>query len=131
VEFLNNPKAKDQIALPPIENIRQANDGYILIPPLTGKCIYQECRLNDFYGDLYFTELFYSKDFSKYVAASFKTLASSKIWTQEEEICTYRDFILRDISREDREQKGKVYLLDAAKLQREWFSHFPKIMPAR
>jgi len=53
------------------------------------------------------------------VAASFKTLAASKIWTQEEGICTYLDLMLGLIKDDDRE-KGWVYLLDAEKLQKEW-----------
>jgi len=125
--FLNNPKSKKKIELIPIRNIREALHGYILVPPITGKSILQECRLPDFSSDTYLTELYYAGKLDRYAAAAFPSLASSKIWTQEEEICTYLDLIQRGISAEDR-RKGQVFLLDADKLQNEWFIHFPKVL---
>jgi len=128
--FLNNPKQKNKLKLIKISNIRQAKSGYIFIPPITGFSILEECRLGDYSLDLYLTELFNSRDFEKYVAASFKTLASSKLWNQEEEICTYLDLILN--KRTDVIiKKGHAYILDATKLQKERFSSFPRIAPVR
>ncbi len=130
VQFLNNPKQKEEIKFYGMDNIRQAQEGYILIPPITGKTIFKECRYTDFTLDPYLTELYHSSDFKKYVAASFKTMATSKIWVQEEEICTYLDLIIKGIDEKDR-KKGYVYILDASKLQKEWFAQFPKILPIR
>jgi len=121
VWFLNNPKQKEQISLKAMETIKDVKEGFILIPPITGKTIYNECREGDFEGDPYLTELLITGEFQKFVVASFKSLASSRIWNQEEEICAYRDLILRQISDEDR-QKGRAFILDAKKLQEEWFS---------
>ncbi len=120
VQFLNNPKYKTKIYFWTINTIKDARSGYILVPPITGKTILDECRGEDFANDPYLTQLFNSKEFSKYTAASFKTIATSRQWNQEEEICTYRDLIAHQISDQDR-QKGYAWLLDADKLQREWF----------
>lgn len=119
VRFLNNPKQKEKITVQEIQSLREAADGLVYLLPVTGKAIYRECRENDFYKDPDLTHLYQSPEFSKYALASFKTFASSKVWTQEEEICTYLDLSLGLITDEDR-QKGFAYLLDGAKLQKEW-----------
>lgn len=121
IEFFNNPKIKNKIYFWPMQTIREVKKGYILIPTLTGKTIWCECREDDFGRDNDFNELFRSGEFDKYVVARFKTLSSSKYWTQEEEICTYRDLIIGDIKDADR-QKGLAWILDAEKLQRDWFN---------
>lgn len=121
MEFLNNSKIENKVYFLPMNTIKDASSGLILIPTITGKSIWCECREGDFTDDPYLTKLFESGEFDKYVVAKFKTLSSSKIWTQEEEICTYRDLIVGDIREHDR-QKGFAWILDADKLQREWFS---------
>ena len=60
-------------------------------------------------------------EWNKYVVASFKTMASSRIWNQEEELCTYQDLTLGRITDYDR-RKGFAWILDAKKLQQDWFS---------
>ncbi|MDP2653665.1 MAG: hypothetical protein Q8Q08_06500 [Candidatus Omnitrophota bacterium] len=120
IAFLNNPKQPYKINFRYINTLREAKDGLILIPPITGKNIYKECRDNDYYRDPYLTQLYGSGRLGRFVAGDFPTLASSRIWAQEEEICTYMDLILGRISGEDR-RKGRVIILDAAKLQKEWF----------
>ena len=118
--FLNNPKYENKIYFWTVNSIREATRDYILVPPITGKTIWCECREEDFQEDPALTELYNSGEFEKYVVAKFKTLSSSKFWVQEEEICTYRDLIVKDITEKDRE-KGYAWILDAEKLQREWF----------
>ena len=119
----NNPKQKETVAVKEIRNLREASDGLIYLLPVTGKSIYKECRENDFYRDPELTQLYQSSEFSKYVLASFKTFASSRMWIQEEEICTYLDLGLGLIKEEDR-QKGLAYVLDAKKIQAEWSGDF-------
>ncbi len=128
VQFFNNPKYKTKMKFFGIHHIAEASDGYILIPPITGKTSYVECRYDNFAEDPYATELFLSGNFQKYVVASFKTAAASRIWNMEEEICAYRDLILGQVSPEDR-KKGYAYILDAKKLHTEWFSR--KTLPEK
>lgn len=120
---LINPKYTKPFFAGSIESIEDVREGYILVSPLTGKTIYRDCtgETNDFQQDPALNELLRSGEFSKFVAASFPTLSSSRIWTQEEEICSHQDLILRRISDADR-ALGYAWILDAAKLQREWFS---------
>ncbi len=119
--FFNNPKLENKVYFWPIQSIRDVQKGFIYIPTLTGKTIWCECREKDFSRDPDLTELYESGEFEKFVVAKFPTLSSSKIWTQEEEICTYRDLIVGDIKPQDR-QKGFAWILDAEKLQKEWFT---------
>ena len=127
VMFINNPKYREPIFLKPIKTIRDAKEGYILIPPLTGKHIWMDCCDRDFSRDPYLNELRNEGIIKTYILASFPSLASSRIWPQEAEICTYRDLVRKDITAEDRSW-GRIFILDAGKLQREFFAsrqHFP------
>ncbi len=121
VQYLNNTKHENKIYFWPMDSISQVKHGYILVPPINGKTIWCDCREGDFLDDPALTELFESSHFYEYVVATFKSLASSRMWTQEEGVCSYRDLIVGDITSEDR-QKGFVWILDADKLQREWFA---------
>lgn len=92
--------------------------GHIFIPPMQG---FHNCVDNEFVDDPYLTELFESGEIEKYAVAIFPTIASSKIWIHEEEICTYRSLILGQLPPQDR-RKGLAYILNARKLQQEWFN---------
>ena len=124
VQFLVNPKEKKPINLVPIESIAQVKDGFILVEPITGKTLLHSCRLEDYNRDPFLTLLYRSGEFNRYTVAQFKTLSSSSQWAQEVEVCSYRDLILGQITDEDR-HKGMAWILDAGKLQREWF---PRIL---
>lgn len=121
VKPLDNSKRAKKIKLKRINHIGEAVDGYILVPPITGKTIYVECRYDSFYGDPSFTELVLSGQLARYTAASFPAVASSQIWNMEEEICAYRDLSLKQVTAEDR-KKGYAYILNAKKLHDEWFA---------
>lgn len=120
VQPLDNSKRPQKIKLTRIDHIGQVTDGYILVPPITGKTIYVECRHDNFYGDPYLMELTLSGQLPDFVTASFPTVAASRIWNMEEEICAYRDLSLNQVSAADR-MKGYAYILDAKKLHDEWF----------
>lgn len=125
LQFLVNPKLKDRLSLKPIDTIAQVTDGYILVQPLTGKSVLNACALDDYNRDPFLTMLYNSGDFKKYVVKEFSTLSSSRLWAEEEEVCAYRDLVLGQITPADR-QKGKVWIMDAQKLQREFGSKFIK-----
>lgn len=120
VSILNNPKYKERINFHGIKTIIQPVYGFILIPPASGKTIWKDCAEEDFTGDPFWNELYASPRFHQYTVASFKTLASSRIWLQEEEICTYLDLAKGKISPEDL-RKTQLHILDARQLQKEWF----------
>ena len=92
----------------------------MIVPPITGKTIWNNCVGDDFTDDPYLTELYDSGEIERYTIKKYKTAASSRVWNQEEEVCTYRDLILGQISNEDR-QKGYMYILDTGKLKDQWF----------
>lgn len=119
LQFLVNPKAKQPLRLKPIESIVQVPDGYILVQPITGKSVLNACAYGDYDRDPFLTMLYASGEFKKYVVKEFNTLSSSRLWAEEEEVCAYRDLVLGQITSMDRE-KGKVWILDARKLQQEW-----------
>ncbi len=115
VEHFNNPKRKEPVKFHFIDNLSEARSGYVLIPPITGKTLYVECRFDNFYLDPVLTELYLSGRLKQFTVASFPSMAVSQIWNMEEEICAYRDLILKQVSAEDR-RKGRVWILDAGKL---------------
>lgn len=110
VQVLNNPKYKEKIKFWGIKTIHDADKGYILVPPSTGKNIWQNCAVENFDADPALTDLYKRGPLSKYAAASFKTLASSRVWAQEEEVCSYLDLMLGRITADDR-KKGEAYIL--------------------
>jgi hypothetical protein len=92
----------------------------MLIPVHTGKSIFVNCRFPDYMDDPALTRLIASGELDRYVAASFPTLASSRIWPQEEEYCSYLDLIENKITNHDR-NLGYAWILDLKKLHEEWF----------
>lgn len=124
--FLNNPKAGQEIQFQSFLTIRDVPSGYIMIPPINGKTIFVECRKDHFLFDPYLTELIFSGQIDRFTVKKFKTVANSRYWNMEEEICAHRDLTLGQVTDEDRE-KGYTYILDARKLQAEWFGQKPKI----
>jgi len=99
-----------------IESIMQPPRGVILVPPVTGDSIYLAAHtaFNDFAKDPFLTELFRKGNISDYAIASFPTLASSRIWQQEEEILAYKSLILKHGIYDP--ARTRVWLLDAGKI---------------
>lgn len=125
VNILNNPRRNPKFTFNRIDSIAEAQDGYILVPGITHKSILINCTGKDFSRDPELTRLMASGRFHDFVLASFPTLSSSRVWAQEEEYCAYRDLCLGEISDADR-SLGYAWLLDAEKLQREWFGRRQK-----
>ncbi len=123
IMFLRNPKETGDLKFGGIQTIAQVTEGYILVPPITGKTIWNSCMEKDFNDDPVLTALYQSGEFKKYVVARFPTLSSSPVWTQEQEVCTYRDLMLGQISKEDR-QKGFVWILDGKKIHEQWLPKY-------
>jgi len=125
IDYLN-PKIYERLNFVPIENIYQAQEGYILIPPITTESVYNgQTAYTDFSRDIYLNEIMKKGNIEDYAVASFKTLASSRIWPLEEEVLTYKRLIL-DLPFPNRLNRGKVWLLDAKKLRRDIKKNFPR-----
>lgn len=116
---INRPGAKEFVKFTRINSIRDAKDGYMLIPPHTGKSIFVNCSYHDFNEDQALNQLMASGEFSRFVVASFPTLASSRIWPQEEEYCSHLDLIEGKMT--DR-KLGQSWIIDLKKLHAEWFN---------
>ncbi len=116
IQVMNNIKLKEKIKFGYIENIAAASDGYLVLAPITGKSIFSNCQFPDFQGDPALTDLIHSPEFNQFILAKFKTPASSRIWPQEEEYCSYLDLYLGKISAADRSW-GYIWILDAGKLK--------------
>ena len=115
-DVMNNPKQKKKIEFKAINSINDISDGYMIIPPVTGKSVWSNCIPDDYDNDEYFNKIFGSSRWKDSIVAEFKAMPSSRIWTQEEEICTYRDLILHQIDAQDR-FKGNVWIIDAKMLK--------------
>jgi len=124
-EFLS-PSLLKKITIKEINSIQEVNDGYVIIPPVTGDSIFVAATgfYNDYDKDIFLSELIRKENIDDYSVASFKTLAGSRIWPNEEEVLSYRFLILNHFN-EDIVKKGKVWLLDAKKYQEDISNNFP------
>lgn len=121
-----NPKTLERVRFTDIQHIYQPQEGYILIPPISGNSIYiaATSAYTDFDADLFLNTIVRRGLLKKYAVASFKTLVSSRYWPHEEEILTYRYLILNQFP-EAEQEKSKVWILDVAKLRRDPKPHIP------
>jgi hypothetical protein len=119
-------KTLRSIKFQPISNIYQARDGYIIQPPVVGSSIYLAMinRFTDFDKDIYLNELLRKRTLERYALASFKTMATSPIWRQEEEMLSYRDLMLHQFSGEY-EYKSRLWILDAKALYADRSQNMP------
>ena len=115
-----------RVQIKAIETIAQANRGYIVVAPVVGSSIYLAMtnRFSDFDQDIYLNELLRRGTLEKYAVASFKAMASSPIWRQEEETLSYRDLVLGQFAGEN-ERKSKLWVLDAERLSADRQKNLP------
>lgn len=109
-----------------LDHLPQVQDGYILLAPIGGDSIYNAANsfYLDFDRDVYLNELRRKGNLQDYVVASYRTMASSRIWPHEEEILSYRYLILGHFS-PDVIEKGKAMILDGKKLQNDVLKNLP------
>jgi hypothetical protein len=122
-----SPKLVKNLEFVSIQNIMEPKKGYILVPPATGDAIYNAAkgRYADFDDDVFLNELRRKGNLKDYAVASFRTLANSRIWLHEEEILSYRDLILGHKFYQ-RDEAGRVWLLDAGKLRADFLNNIPR-----
>lgn len=113
-----NPALLQRLKIMPIESVVQVNTGYILLPPVSTDTIYRASNgdYNDFDSDLMLNKIVKNGRLKDYAVTGFKTLGSSLIWAQEEEIFAYRTLMLQQFQDSDR---NKAWILDAAKITKD------------
>ncbi|HPB67347.1 MAG TPA: glycosyltransferase family 39 protein [Candidatus Omnitrophota bacterium] len=116
-DVLNNPKAPEKIRFWGITSFLQAREGYILLPGISGTTIWNDCSRDPFTGDPALQAILAAGLLPECAVARFQTVASSRYWPQEEEVCTYRDLMLGQVSEEDR-RLSEIYILDVARLRK-------------
>ncbi len=114
---INHPGAPRSISIYGITDILQPKGGLILMPPISGKTIYNDCAGKPYTADPFLNTLVAEGALSRYVLVSFPTLGTSRIWPLEEEICAWRELIVRDITEKDR-ALSRFWILDARRLHR-------------
>jgi hypothetical protein len=117
---MNHTSVKKPLRFRQIISISQAQEGYMVVPIHTGKSIFLNCGAPDYSEDPAWLALLNSGQLDRYTITSFPTMAASRYWPQEEEYCSYLDLIQGRITDRDR-ALGRVWILDAGKLQKEWF----------
>lgn len=118
------PQTLSSLSFTPIESAIQASSGYILLPPISTDSIYRGSNgdYTDFDDDLVLNQIARKGMLGKYAIASFKTLGSSLIWSQEEEILAYRYLVLNQFKGTD---LSRAWILDAAKIYEDRAQFLP------
>ena len=104
-----------------IESIADVTDGWIAIPGTSSKAINMESEEEaiangDYTKDPVLNKLLETRDIEKIAAVKFKTYGTSRIWTHESEVPSYRDLILHEITDKDR-FRGYAWLIHSSKLK--------------
>ena len=113
-----NPEMLKHLSVAPIESVVQVDQGYILLPPISTDSIYRASNgdYNDFDGDPVLNNIVRQGRIKDYAVAGFRTLGSSLIWSQEEEIFAYRYLVRGQFQDTD---LNKVWILDGSKISRD------------
>ncbi|MDP8213506.1 MAG: hypothetical protein P9X22_09520 [Candidatus Zapsychrus exili] len=121
-----NPSLKEKLKVVDINHILEPKEGYILIPPTTKDSIYLAAHSDyaQFDDDIFLNELIRKGNLADYAVCSFPTLVSSFIWSLEQETLAHRYLMLNQFSK-NKKYLGRVWLLDAAKLQRDKRKNVP------
>ena len=117
VEHLN-PSTLNHLEFIPIDSIMQPSSGFILLPPPSTDSIYRASNgdYTIFDDDLVLNQMIRQGKLKDYSVASFKTLSSSLIWSQEEEILAYRNLALHQFKGGD---LSRAWILDASLIHRD------------
>ena len=107
-----------------IKSLADVKNGYVVVPGTSWKAvnvvgIADGVTSDDFKKDPILNHLIDSKKISKYSIASFKNMGTSRWWVHEDEVSSYRELILKDISEYDR-WRARAWLLDVSRLRAEY-----------
>ncbi len=113
-----NAKLREELNWVGIKSLGQLKyGGYAIVPPPTGDSIYvaSSTWYNNYDDDIVLVQLLRKNLLKDCAVASFRTIANSRIWQQEEEILSYRNLVLGHRFPDD--QLGRVWLIDSAKVK--------------
>jgi hypothetical protein len=114
-----NPQTLKTLTLKSIKDLHQVKQGYVLLLPITTKSILSAYgTYQDFDKDIYLNEIVRKGTLDQYTTRTFKTVTSSKLWSQEEEILSWMSLTKNLISDKDL-KKGYIRLLSAEKIQQD------------
>jgi len=121
--FLNamSPEDLQRYQIQYIHSLREVREGYVVVPGTNAKALNMvdastACRHDQgFEQDPLLDSLIVSRAIQRYAIASFKTFGTSRIWVHEDEVTSYRDLILNEVSDQDR-WRGRAWILDARRL---------------
>jgi hypothetical protein len=121
------PALRNSLTFDHIQNVFQAKTGYILVPPLVVSSVYfgMITPNADFDQDIYLNEIVRQGRLGDYAVIDLPTMATSRIWRQETEICSYRDLVLHHFG-DEYAGKSRVMVLDAQKLFRDRLKFQPR-----
>jgi len=104
-----------------IESIADVKEGWIAIPGTSSKAVNmasdKEAVKGDYIKDSVLNILLETKDIEKIATVKFKTYGTSRIWTHEDEVTTYMDLILHEITQKDL-WRGYAWLLHTDNLKK-------------
>ena len=108
----------------PMANILQGSSEYVLVPPVSKDTIYLATKdYTDFDDDIFLNTIVKKGDLKKYAVASFSSIGSSLVWSQEEEILAYRYLVLNQFPA--RADKSRIWLLDRKKIEADKQNFLP------
>ena len=105
-----------------INSLAEVTDGWIAIPGTSSKAINMSCDREaiadgDYTKDPILNHLLETRKIEKIATAKFKTYGTSKIGVHEDEVPTYRDLILHEVTENDR-WRGHAWLLHTDNLKK-------------
>lgn len=115
-DVMNNPKWGNNIKFYSIRSSTEPSQGWILVPPKRGGTIWNNCMDQEFTSDPVLNWLYETGNIEKCSVLSVPPIPSSRIWAQEEEICTYLD-LMKGTIRNYKDPKSRIYLLDVQKVR--------------
>jgi hypothetical protein len=113
---------KDNYSIELINSLKEAKAGYVVIPGTNSRAsIMSDYQLAHSKNKIYemdplLNQLIESKKIRNYAIASFKTIGTSRFWIHEDEVSSYRDLILKEVTESDR-WRGYAWILDVSKFK--------------
>lgn len=126
-EYNNNvvkmidPKIMKDVKLSYAQSLSEVKSGWTLIPGTSSKAMHmsserESIRDGDYTKDPILNELLETHRIEDIATAKFKALGTSNIWIHESEVASYRDIILKEVSKQDR-FRGYAWLIHSSRLK--------------
>lgn len=110
----------DNLKINYINSLTEVRNGWIFIPSTSIKGAYlsnEAMECGDFEKDPVLNRLLENQELEKIATVKFKTFGTSKIWLHENEVQSYLDLMLGDVTEKDR-FRGYAWLLDSNDLNK-------------